>query len=96
MSINKASNFPETVDAAARLLLALVPPQEQGRIAQLSRSELIGLYFGLGMWIRNNLSFWQGNQVLMQACGAQNPDDAAVVLIEAFWQHLRDLEPKLH
>lgn len=94
--MKKASNFPETVDAVVRLLLALVPPQEQGRIALLTRSELIDLHFGLGMWIRNNLGLWQGNLVLMQACRPQNPDDASVFLIEAFWQHLRDLEPKLH
>lgn len=92
----KSSNFPETVDAAVRLLVALVPEQEQTRIAELAQPELIDLHFGLGTWIRNNLGFWQGNQALVQACGAQSPDDASTVLIEAFWQHLRSLEPKLH
>ena len=92
----KASNFPETVDAAVRLLVALVPEQEQTRIATLPRSELIDLHFGLGTWIRNNLGFWQGNHALMQACAAQSADDASAVLVEAFWQHLREREPKLH
>jgi hypothetical protein len=96
MSMAKASNFPETVEAAVRLLLALVPEQEQSRVAALTRPELIELHFGLGIWIRNNLGFWQGNQALMQACGVQSPDDASAVLIEAFWQHLQDMAPRLH
>jgi hypothetical protein len=54
------------------------------------------LHFGLGMWIRNNLGLWQGNHVLLAACGGLGPDDTSAVVIEAIWQHLRDLEPKLH
>ena len=90
------SSFPETVDAAVRLLRALVPEQEQIRIASLTRPELNDLHFGLGMWIRNNLGLWKDNHALVQACGAHDPDDASAVLIEAFWQHLQDLAPRLH
>lgn len=94
--MGKASKFPETIEAAVRLLLALVPEPEQSRVATLTQPELINLHFGLGMWIRNNMGLWQGNQALVQACGVQHPDDASVVLIEAFWQHLRALKTKLH
>lgn len=92
----KTSSFPETVDAAVRLLRALVAEQGQIRIASLTRPELNDLHFGLGMWIRNNLGLWKDNLALVQACGAQSPGDASAVLIEAFWQHLQGLAPRLH
>lgn len=47
----------------------------------MAKSELIGLHFGLGMWIRNNLGLWKGNDELMQAIRerdqAIHPDDVS-------------------
>lgn len=91
-----SDGFPETVDAAVRLLITMVPKAEQARIAAMARDELVVLHFGLGLWIRNNLELWQGNRALLEACGVQSPDDASTFLIEAFWRERRALEPKLH
>ena len=91
-----SKRLPESVDAAVRLLMAVVPDEERARIAALRRTDLVQLHFGLGMWIRNNLGLWEGNRRLLDACGRSTPDDASTFLIEAFWQHLRNLEPRLH
>lgn len=91
-----SGNFPGKVDAAVRLLLAMVPDVERARIAAMNKDELLSLHFGLGMWIRNNLGLWEGNHLLLEACGGLSADDASAVVIEAFWQHLRELEPRLH
>jgi hypothetical protein len=91
-----SGGFPESVDAAVRLLMAMVPDEERARIAALRQEDLVLLHFGLGMWIRNNLGLWQGNTTLLEACGHSNPDDASAFLIEAFWRHLRTIAPKLH
>jgi hypothetical protein len=91
-----SGNFPGTVDAAVRLLMEMVPVAERTRIAAMTRDDLLSLHFGLGMWIRNNLGLWEGNHLLHEACGGLSPDDASAVVIEAFWQHLRGLEPRLH
>ena len=38
-----------------------------GEEANADESDLIGLHFGLGTWIRNNLGIWRGNNPLTQA-----------------------------
>jgi hypothetical protein len=56
----------------------------------MAESELIGLHFGLGMWIRNNLGLWQGNDELMQVIRerdqAIHTDDVSMVIIAAVWR----------
>jgi len=74
----------------------MVPDSEQAKIAAMTEDDLISLHFGLGMWIRNNLGLWHGNPELLAATGKQDPDDASVVIVQAFWQRLREELPKLH
>lgn len=89
-------DLPTTVEAAVRLLQGMVPEGEQARIAAMAEEDLISLHFGLGTWIRNNLGLWHGNPGLLAATGSQDPDDAAEVIVHAFWQRLREELPKLH
>jgi hypothetical protein len=49
------------------VVIASLSDEEKAAIAAMAESELIGLHFCLGMWIRNNLGLWQGNDELMQA-----------------------------
>lgn len=93
---NQQNDLPETVDAAVRLLQALVPEDEQAKIVQMAETELVMLDFGLGLWIRNNLGLWHGNQALLDATGEEHPDDASTVIIRAFWTKLCDQCPKVH
>ena len=66
----------------------------------LVQDQLTGLHFGLGLWIRNNLGLWKGNDELMQAIRerdqAIHPDDASMVIVEAVWERLREMVPKVH
>ena len=94
--MTRSERFPETVDAVVRLLMSMVPEEERARIATMGQEDLVQLHFGLGMWIRNNLGLWQGNQTLLEACGHNDPDDASTVIIEAFWKQLQEREPRLH
>ena len=87
---------PETVAAAVRLLLDLMPSDDQARIVAMSKEVLTELHLGLGMWVRNNLGLWSGNGALLQATDRANADDASMVIVEALWQHLREGLPKLH
>lgn len=91
-----SGRFPESVDAAVRLLMAMVPDEERIRIAAMRQEDLALLHFGLGIWIRNNLGLWQGNQALLEACGHRTPDDASTLIIEAFWQQMQENTPRLH
>ena len=93
---NDQGVFPATVEAAVRLLQALVPGNEQAKIAAMKEDELSALHFGLGHWVRNNLGLWGGNSMLLQATGESNADDASGVIIRAYWQALNDDLPKVH
>lgn len=94
--MQSAHKFPTTIDAAVRVLLDLVAAEELAKITQMSEGDLMHLHFGLGQWIRNNFGLWKGNQDLMQATGALDPDDASSEIIKALWLQLNDDLPKLH
>lgn len=96
----KQKVWPETVDEAAGVVLATLSDEDKNQIAGMAEGDLIGLHLGLGMWIRNNLGLWQGNQALMQSIRQHtpdiHPDDVSMVIIEAVWKRLRELAPKVH
>jgi hypothetical protein len=99
-STMKQKEWPGTVDEAAGVVLATLSDEDKNQIAGMAEGDLIGLHFGLGMWIRNNLGLWQGNQALMQSIRQHtpdiHPDDVSMVIIEAVWKRLRELAPKVH
>jgi hypothetical protein len=92
--------WPATIDEAVGVVIASLSDQEKSAIAAMAESELIGLHFGLGMWIWNNLGLWQGNGELMQSIRerdqAIHPDDVSMVIIAAVWERLREMVPKVH
>jgi len=92
--------WPATLDEAAGVVIAALPAAEAAKIARMSQSELTHLHFGLGMWIRNNLGLWQGNDSLMQALREREPgmqpDDVSTLVIEQVWRRLREMIPKVH
>lgn len=92
--------WPATIDEAAGVVIAALPEAEAAKIAGMPESDLIHLHFGLGMWIRNNLGLWQGNDALMQALRERepgiHPDDASMLIIEQVWRRLREMTPKTH
>lgn len=92
----KPDLHPATVDAAVRVLMSLVPQDEQIRISAMTEADLDSLHPSLGQWIRNYFGLWKGNVALLDATGAGDPDGASGVIIKAFWQRLRDDQPKLH
>ena len=81
-----------TIDEADGVVIATLSDDDKARIAATSKPDLIGLQFGLGTWIRNNLGLWHGNERLMQATMMHDPsidaDDASMVIVEAVWRRL--------
>ena len=88
--------LPTTVDAAVRILRALVPVEEQAKITSLTEDQLLSLHFGLGQWVRNYFGLWGSNADLLRATGETHADDASSVILHKFWLALRDDLPKLH
>lgn len=61
--------WPVTIDEAVGVVIATLSDDERAGIAALARDQLAGLHFGLGLWIRNNLGLWKGNDRLMMVFG---------------------------
>ena len=91
-----ANEYPATVDAAVRLLVAMVEESEQAEIASMDGDDLYKLHFGLGVWIRNHMGFYAGNAHLLKDTGETGPDEASMVIIRAFWDRLCSEKPKIH
>lgn len=88
--------FPATIDEAVGVVIATLSDDDKTTIAAMAEADLIGLHFGLGTWIRNNLGLWSENGPLLESAGALDPDDASQVIIEALWRRLREDVPKVH
>jgi len=84
------------VDAAVRLLMSMVDESEQARIAAMDNDDIYTLHFGLGVWIRNHMGFYAGDDQLLMATGETEPDDASMVIMRAFRERLRKDLPKIH
>jgi hypothetical protein len=88
--------WPATIDEAVGVVIATLSDEDKATIAAMAESELIGLHFGLGAWIRNNLGLWKGNRALLESTGERHADDASMMIVEAVWERLRELAPKVH
>ena len=96
----KQKQWPVTIEESADVVIAALTETEAAKISGMSESELINLHFGVGMWIRNNLGLWQGNDALIQALRERepgiHPDEASMLIIEQVWRRLREMAPKMH
>ena len=92
----KSAELPTTIDGAVRLMLGLVPEDEQTRISDMSENDLSELHMGLGQWVRNHLGLWDVNSELLAATDEPNADDAFAVIVRAFWSTLRSQLPKVY
>jgi hypothetical protein len=90
--------WPVTIDEAVGVVIAALSEEERASIAGLAQAQLIGLHFGLGLWIRNSLGLGEGNDELMQAIRERDqsihPDSASMVIVEALWERMREKGPK--
>ncbi|MEF8755713.1 MAG: DUF6794 domain-containing protein [Accumulibacter sp.] len=78
--------WPSTIDEAVGVVIATLSDEDQAAIAAMAESELIGLHFGLGGWMRNNLGLWKGSRALLEATGEADAYDASKVIVEAAWR----------
>jgi hypothetical protein len=86
-------SWPTTLEEAIRQIIAQMPENDRDALRKMSRSSLLGLHFGLGMYIRNRYGLLQGNEELLRAaCGRDrlcDPDQASMRIVEAVWDALQ-------
>lgn len=81
---------PRALAAAVERALLRLAPEDQARVAAMPESrleELNGAQFGAS--IRKDCGLWRGNQALMEACGALNPEEASLAIMRALRARLR-------
>lgn len=81
-------SWPTSVDAAVQVVVDHLDADSKKAIAYGEVSPL-GMHFGLGMWIRNELGLWGGNFWLRSDCGEAHPDDCSAVILDALAKRLR-------
>ena len=80
----------KTVDEAVDYVLGVLTEQDKDALRDMPEHEVtVNTHFGLGMWIRNNLGLWRGNQGLLDSGGSYHPDDVSSVIVKALWQRLQ-------
>lgn len=84
----RKKNHPPTLPAAVEFCLKQLPVRTLEALLRPESAEL-DHHFGLGMWVRNRLGLWQGNQALMKELGAWHPDDASAPILDALVAYLR-------
>lgn len=99
-----SQEWPRTVAEAVDWLTRELSQAEKDEIAGLPESDLIGMFFGLGMRIRDKFGLWEGNHALLadsqrakhagclgtpEDSPAIQPDDASMLIIRVLWLRLR-------
>ncbi|MCA0395175.1 MAG: hypothetical protein LCH70_13850 [Proteobacteria bacterium] len=85
--------LPGTLEEAVEDVLGELDEKSKISLREMKRDDLIGLHFGFGMALRNELGLWGGNQPLLESiCGGKSchPDDASMKIIEALWERLQN------
>lgn len=80
-------NYPKTLPEAVDFCLKTLKVETLTQLAALGPG--VYRHFGLGMWVRNNLGLWQGNEALMESLGCGHPDDASRPIVEALIKYLK-------
>ena len=80
------NEYPKTINDAITIILNILSPEEKEKLKNAQPEDLSSYHFGLGLWIRNNLGFYDGNEELIEDIKQGNnfvhPDDLSSILIE--------------
>jgi len=91
----KSSNLHKTIDEAVETLIAEMSLKDKTFVANMAEADLIGLYFSLGLYIRNRF-LYPRNDKLLESCRYVTQDkylhwdQAAMVIIKELWKRLRE------
>jgi hypothetical protein len=95
--------WPETINDAAERIISIMDEKEKKKVQSIPEDKLEKLYFGLGMYVRNELGLHEGNDVLMKACAISehgdfeslfflnDTDSASRVILEEIWNRLNPI-----
>lgn len=82
------SEWPKTLNEAVKVCLLTMTTKDKKTVKNTSEENLIVFHMGWAVNMRNAFGMWESNTALLESCGASNPDDASMVIVEAVWKEL--------
>ncbi len=74
--------WSSTLSEAAHRIMATLPPDDLTALRDTPKDALIMYHFSLGMYIRNEFGFWQGNDELLASCFPDVTDPYMLMIIK--------------
>ncbi len=87
-------NWPQDRLVAVALLIAAMTPDAKAAMARIKREDLFPDHTGTTDFIRQHFGLWDGNPALIESCGCDSPDGAAMVIVGETWNALRMSEAR--
>jgi len=82
------NDWPRTLDEAVKACLSTMTPEEKELIKFTPEDRLIWFHFDWAVNMRNEFGMSEGNADLLESCGASNPDETSMIIVEAVWKEL--------
>lgn len=89
MKLPEEGKPPKTLQEAATLILSEMSGRDKLVIRNTKKEDLIKFHLSWGNEIRNRCGLWAGNHILLKDTGANHPDSASTVIMEAVWEKLQ-------
>ena len=80
---------PQEKLVAVALLIAAMTPDSKAAIVRIKREDLFPDHTGMADFVRQHFGLWEGNTALIESCGCDDPEDAAMAIIEMTWKALQ-------
>ena len=76
------NRIPGTLAEAVEIIVGQMNDEETSKVAAMTDEDLVFAHMGWGMGIRNAFDLWH-NRPLVHSCGADEPDEASMVIMKA-------------
>lgn len=88
--------LPKTLDEAVTLLIDEMSEENKEKIRKMKSADLFQLHMSYGLYIRNSMGLWSGNDDLYEDMGMKVhfADAASDIILEALWKRLGGKDPE--
>ncbi len=95
------SIWPKTINEGVELMIDTMSDVDKRDLMNAKKEELSRFHYTLGMLICGWFGLYNGNKVLLEACAntrkneierlvfQNDPEEAAMIIVEAIWNRLR-------